>query len=231
MGNVAATCPRNLLHSVYTRCENVHFAYVVAVTGRTKSTWLDFMQEVASTFRTVCIDLVSYIRCPQFDVHLLRLFFQYDVSLPITKLYDLVPHMRDRLGDEATNVVGYGHLGDGKFYFMDKRLSSFAPRGTQCTKGCRRSPLATRNGQRVVVARTSRHAMDKRLLLLAPCDTQWKERCRRSSLATRNGQKVVVSRPSRHAMDKRLSSLATRDTQWQEVVVACPSRRAMDERL
>ncbi|KAK3739848.1 hypothetical protein QZH41_009093 [Actinostola sp. cb2023] len=43
--------------------------------------------------------------------------YKYDLSLPITKLYDLVPHMRKRLSDKATNVLGYGHLGDGNLHF------------------------------------------------------------------------------------------------------------------
>ena len=29
-------------------------------------------------------------------------------------MYELVSHMRDKLGDKVTNVVGYGHLGDGE---------------------------------------------------------------------------------------------------------------------
>ena len=40
--------------------------------------------------------------------------YKYDVSLPLPKFYDLVEDMRARLGDKATRVVGYGHVGDGK---------------------------------------------------------------------------------------------------------------------
>lgn len=29
-------------------------------------------------------------------------------------MYELVSHMREKLGDKVTNVVGYGHLGDGE---------------------------------------------------------------------------------------------------------------------
>jgi len=31
-------------------------------------------------------------------------------------MYELVTHMRERLGDKVTNVVGYGHLGDGNLH-------------------------------------------------------------------------------------------------------------------
>ena len=40
-------------------------------------------------------------------------FLQYDLSLPLPKMYDLVSHMRERLGNREITVVGYGHLGDG----------------------------------------------------------------------------------------------------------------------
>jgi D-2-hydroxyglutarate dehydrogenase len=40
--------------------------------------------------------------------------YKYDVSLPLSKFYNLVEDMRDRLGDKVTRVVGYGHVGDGK---------------------------------------------------------------------------------------------------------------------
>ena len=40
--------------------------------------------------------------------------YKYDVSLPLQKFYDLVRDMRERMGDKATRVVGYGHVGDGK---------------------------------------------------------------------------------------------------------------------
>ncbi|KAM4895095.1 D-2-hydroxyglutarate dehydrogenase, mitochondrial [Sylvia borin] len=42
--------------------------------------------------------------------------YKYDVSLPVGKLYDLVADMRARLGQNAKNVVGYGHLGDGNLH-------------------------------------------------------------------------------------------------------------------
>jgi FAD/FMN-containing dehydrogenase len=46
--------------------------------------------------------------------------YKYDVSMPVPKLYDLVNDMRRRidalglLGDPVRDVIGYGHMGDGK---------------------------------------------------------------------------------------------------------------------
>lgn len=37
--------------------------------------------------------------------------YKYDISLPVEKIYDLVTDVRERLGDGAKNVVGYGHVG------------------------------------------------------------------------------------------------------------------------
>lgn len=42
--------------------------------------------------------------------------YKYDLSLPLPKMYELVLHMKERLGDMVTNVVGYGHLGDGNLH-------------------------------------------------------------------------------------------------------------------
>jgi len=42
--------------------------------------------------------------------------YKYDVSLPLTHYYRLVEDMRVRLGDRATRVVGYGHVGDGNLH-------------------------------------------------------------------------------------------------------------------
>ncbi|KAL7879580.1 hypothetical protein SRHO_G00018340 [Serrasalmus rhombeus] len=42
--------------------------------------------------------------------------YKYDISLSVEKIYDLVTHMRERLGDRAQNVVGYGHVGDGNLH-------------------------------------------------------------------------------------------------------------------
>ena len=42
--------------------------------------------------------------------------FKYDVSLPLSHYYRLVEDMRDRVGEKATRVVGYGHVGDGNLH-------------------------------------------------------------------------------------------------------------------
>lgn len=38
--------------------------------------------------------------------------FIYDISLPLKNFYDIVPAMRERVGDLATFVCGFGHLGE-----------------------------------------------------------------------------------------------------------------------
>ncbi|MCI4377887.1 hypothetical protein PGIGA_G00208920 [Pangasianodon gigas] len=42
--------------------------------------------------------------------------YKYDISLPLEKIYDLVTDMREHLGNQAKNVVGYGHVGDGNLH-------------------------------------------------------------------------------------------------------------------
>ncbi|KAM3962825.1 D-2-hydroxyglutarate dehydrogenase, mitochondrial-like [Aphomia sociella] len=42
--------------------------------------------------------------------------FKYDVSLPQKHYYDLVPILRERMGDRAIAVYGYGHIGDGNIH-------------------------------------------------------------------------------------------------------------------
>lgn len=37
--------------------------------------------------------------------------FKYDLSLPLTHFYEIVPATRKRLGDLASFVCGYGHVG------------------------------------------------------------------------------------------------------------------------
>lgn len=41
---------------------------------------------------------------------------QYDLSLPVDKLYDLVEVMNSRCREEALCTVGYGHIGDGNLH-------------------------------------------------------------------------------------------------------------------
>lgn len=45
-------------------------------------------------------------------VHLI----QYDLSLPVDKLYQLVEEVGSRCQHEALCTVGYGHLGDGNLH-------------------------------------------------------------------------------------------------------------------
>ncbi|KAK3105299.1 hypothetical protein FSP39_021859 [Pinctada imbricata] len=42
--------------------------------------------------------------------------YKYDVSLPLPHFYGLVEAMRERLGDSAKRVIGYGHVGDGNLH-------------------------------------------------------------------------------------------------------------------
>ncbi|KAG5873084.1 hypothetical protein JTB14_011109 [Gonioctena quinquepunctata] len=42
--------------------------------------------------------------------------FKYDISLPTEHFYSLVPVMRERVGDIAIRVSGYGHVGDGNIH-------------------------------------------------------------------------------------------------------------------
>lgn len=51
--------------------------------------------------------------------------YKYDVSLPTTKMYELVERMRERFAerrmDEEVKVLGYGHLGDGNLHLNISR--------------------------------------------------------------------------------------------------------------
>ncbi|XP_022816556.1 D-2-hydroxyglutarate dehydrogenase, mitochondrial-like [Spodoptera litura] len=42
----------------------------------------------------------------------------YDVSIPLKNYYDLVPILKKRLGDKATKVFGFGHVGDGNIHIF-----------------------------------------------------------------------------------------------------------------
>ena len=37
--------------------------------------------------------------------------FKYDISLPLSHFYEIVPVTRERVGDLASFVCGYGHVG------------------------------------------------------------------------------------------------------------------------
>jgi FAD/FMN-containing dehydrogenase len=38
--------------------------------------------------------------------------FKYDISLPLSNFYDIVGAVRERVGDRALLVSGYGHVGE-----------------------------------------------------------------------------------------------------------------------
>ncbi|ESO91314.1 hypothetical protein LOTGIDRAFT_182587 [Lottia gigantea] len=42
--------------------------------------------------------------------------YKYDISLPLTRFYNLVEDMRKQVDGSATRVVGYGHVGDGNLH-------------------------------------------------------------------------------------------------------------------
>lgn len=42
--------------------------------------------------------------------------FKYDISLPLSHFYEIVPVMRERVGDLAKRVCGYGHIGDSNLH-------------------------------------------------------------------------------------------------------------------
>ena len=44
------------------------------------------------------------------------MYTQYDVSLPLSVLYELVEITRARCKDMAKCTVGYGHIGDGMLH-------------------------------------------------------------------------------------------------------------------
>lgn len=42
--------------------------------------------------------------------------FKYDISLPLSHFYEIVPATKKQLGDLATRVCGYGHIGDSNLH-------------------------------------------------------------------------------------------------------------------
>lgn len=42
--------------------------------------------------------------------------FKYDFTLPLSHFYDIVPATLKQVGDLATRVCGYGHLGDSNIH-------------------------------------------------------------------------------------------------------------------
>lgn len=42
--------------------------------------------------------------------------FKYDLSIPLSHFYEIVPATQDQVGDLATVVCGYGHIGDSNLH-------------------------------------------------------------------------------------------------------------------
>lgn len=42
--------------------------------------------------------------------------FKYDLSLPLSHFYEIVPAMRQQVGSLASRVCGYGHIGDSNLH-------------------------------------------------------------------------------------------------------------------
>lgn len=52
--------------------------------------------------------------------------FKYDLSLPLTHFYEIVPATRERVGDHAIRVCGYGHVGDSNLH-LNVSCSEYSP--------------------------------------------------------------------------------------------------------
>ncbi|XP_053680663.1 D-2-hydroxyglutarate dehydrogenase, mitochondrial [Anopheles nili] len=52
--------------------------------------------------------------------------FKYDISLPLDQFYDIVLAVRERVGDLAINVTGYGHIGDSNLH-LNVSCARFTP--------------------------------------------------------------------------------------------------------
>ncbi|XP_069008683.1 D-2-hydroxyglutarate dehydrogenase, mitochondrial isoform X2 [Embiotoca jacksoni] len=75
--------------------------------------------------------------------------YKYDISLPVERIYRLVTDMRERLGDRAKSVVGYGHVGDGNLHLNitspaedPALLAAVEPFVYEWTAGCQGSVSA-----------------------------------------------------------------------------------------
>lgn len=44
--------------------------------------------------------------------------FKYDISLPLTHFYDIVPVLQKRLGNMVDCVAGFGHMGDSNLHLQ-----------------------------------------------------------------------------------------------------------------
>jgi len=48
--------------------------------------------------------------------HASKILFKYDLSMPISEMYNLVEVARNRLSHKDAYIIGYGHLGDGNLH-------------------------------------------------------------------------------------------------------------------
>lgn len=52
--------------------------------------------------------------------------FKYDLSLPLPHFYDIVSATRERIGDAASCVCGYGHIGDANLH-LNVAVEMYSP--------------------------------------------------------------------------------------------------------
>lgn len=52
--------------------------------------------------------------------------FKYDISLPLSNFYDIVPVTKKRVGSLAKRVCGYGHIGDSNLH-LNVSCEEFTP--------------------------------------------------------------------------------------------------------
>lgn len=45
-----------------------------------------------------------------------KYFFKYDISLPLSHFYDIVPVLQQRLGNMVDSVAAFGHMGDSNLH-------------------------------------------------------------------------------------------------------------------
>lgn len=45
-----------------------------------------------------------------------KYFFKYDISVPLSRFYEIVPVLRERLGNSVYDVQGFGHIGDSNLH-------------------------------------------------------------------------------------------------------------------
>lgn len=76
-------------------------------------------------------------------------FYSYDISVPLRQFYDIVPVMRENLGQMAYRVCGLGHLGDSNLHlnitskkFSDELLKLIEPFTYEVTLNMRGSVSA-----------------------------------------------------------------------------------------